>query len=113
MSHTAQPPRREMYELETNLGTHAVPSFLPKPGRIAGNDWMEKRADVATAVWNGHYSAEGGQIIWHTKPWCVMTPTDFQSFDTHAEALTYAFTESTSPAQARLDDAARAWRKAQ
>jgi hypothetical protein len=103
MCRTSAPPRRDLYELEQSITTVQTKSaaeqggFLvadSKPGRIAGNDWMEKRADHATAVWNGHYSVEGGQILWDTKPWCVMTPTSFQSFDTHAEALAYAFKEN-------------------
>ena len=96
MCRTSAPPRRDMYELQESLRTGTGPSFLPKtkPGRIAGNDWMERRADHATAVWNGHYGVEGGQILWHTKPWCVMTPTSFQTFNTHAEAIRYAFKET-------------------
>ena len=97
MCRTAAPPRRDLYELANELAANEGGFFVPsKPGRIAGNDWMEKRANHATAVWNGHYSAEGGQIIWHTKPWCVMTPTDFRTFNTHAEAIQYAFKETAN-----------------
>ena len=33
MCRTSEPPRRDMYELTTELGTRKVPSFLPESGR--------------------------------------------------------------------------------
>lgn len=33
MCHTSQPPRRDLYEIATELGTSDGPFFMPKSGR--------------------------------------------------------------------------------
>lgn len=94
MSCTSAPPRRDLYELSTELGTHTVPTFLPeKPGRIAGQDWMAKRPN-AIAVWNASYTATGHRCEGFGKPWTVMGPNTFKNFTTYAEALAYAIKET-------------------
>lgn len=93
-SGTSQPPRRDLYDLATELGTSNGPFFMPsKPGRIAGMDWMEKRPH-ALAVWNASYTATGHRCEGFGKPWTVMGPDTFQTFTTHAEALAFAIKET-------------------
>lgn len=93
---TSQPPRRDLYELETTMAATERPSFLPKPKvpRIAGDQWMEQRAATTTAVYNANYSSTGEQINWHEQPWSAMGPFGFRTFKTQPEALAWVLQEA-------------------
>lgn len=63
--------------------------------RIAGFDWRIKRPD-AIAVYNAGYHENGGRIQIGEKPWTIIGTNGkgepiWDTFNTHAEALTYAF----------------------
>ena len=88
---TSQPPRRDMYELTTELGTRKVPSFLPANRRIrvgAGND--AQRAQV----YNAEYMSDGTHYAKFDKPWTAFTAIDFRTFTTHAEAIAWVLQEA-------------------
>ena len=91
MCRTSEPPRRDMYELTTELGTRKVPSFLPANRRIrvgAGND--AQRAQV----YNANFMADGTKYADFPKPWTAFTAIDFRTFKTHAEALQWVLQEA-------------------
>ena len=92
---TSAPPRRDLYQLETELRTHKGPFLLPKPKppRIGQTAWMAY-AERRTAVFNANYAANGDRLLDLDKPWTVLTPDDFRAFKTHAEAIAYAFKET-------------------
>jgi hypothetical protein len=48
---------------------------------------------VRVAVYNANYAANGDRLLELDKPWTVLSPINFQTFHTHAEALAYAFKE--------------------
>lgn len=84
MCRTSEPPRRDMYELTTELGTRKVPSFLP---RLTVRGWLSGRV----ALYNADYSSNGERFLTLDRPWTVLTPCDFRAFDNYAEAAKYAF----------------------
>ena len=88
---TKQPPRRDMYELTTELGTRKVPFLVPANRRIrvgAGND--AQRAQV----YNANFMADGTRYADFPKPWTAFTAIDFRTFKTHAEALAWVLQEA-------------------
>ena len=93
---TKQPPRRDMYQLETEIGTRKVPSFLPKtkPGRIGTPEWHKTRPGF-TAIYNANFTRAGRKYGDYPDPWTLIGPDVYKSFETHAEALAYAFKETT------------------
>jgi len=88
-SQTSQPPRREMYEIETELGTHEVPFLLPaKPHlRLTMRSWTSGRV----GLYNANFASNGDRFLTLKKPWTVVTPSDYQTFYTFGEAATYAY----------------------
>ena len=88
-SQTSQPPRRDMYEIETELGAHEVPFSLPaKPhSRLGIRGWTSGRV----AIYNADFSSRGDRFLTLLKPWTVVTPSDFQTFHTSEEAYAFAF----------------------
>lgn len=45
-------------------------------------------------VYNLNYGVLGSRLGDYKKPWCALTPWDAAQFDTHAEALAWAFKEA-------------------
>ncbi len=88
---TSQPPRRDLYELETTMRTGSGSSFLPANRRVrvgAGND--ERRGQV----YNANYMSDGTKYADFDKPWTAFTAIDFRTFKTHAEALQWVQQEA-------------------
>jgi hypothetical protein len=89
---TSQPPRRDLYELDTSMRTaDNGPSFLPANRRIrvgAGND--EQRAQV----YNADYMSDGTRYARFDKPWTAFTAIDFRTFKTQPEALQWVLQEA-------------------
>ena len=101
---TSQPPRRDLYELETSMRTaDNGPSFLPKkpkPPRIGGVDWDCVRPG-ALAIYNADYMADGTRYEQFDKPWTVIGggfANLYERFHTHAEAIAYAFKKAEKQA---------------
>jgi len=92
MCRTSSPPRRDLYEIQNELGAHEVPSFLPKtrPRIRIGADSETRRAQV----YNADYTADGTRYARFDKPWTAFTAIDFRAFKTHHEALTWALQEA-------------------
>lgn len=67
--------------------------------RIGECDWIHARPDV-TAVFNGAYGTDGTLLGGAgNKPWTVMRPDGvWEHFQTHAEAVNYAFQEAEKTA---------------
>ena len=63
-----------------------------KPPRIGGYDWQHARPH-AIGVYNAGYSPSGTPLWTGPKPWTVVSPQIFETFTTHAEAITYAFAQ--------------------
>jgi hypothetical protein len=88
---TSQPPRRDLYELETSMAATERPSFLPANRRIrvgAGND--AQRAQV----YNADYMSDGTRYARFDKPWTAFTAIDFRTFKTQPEALAWVLQEA-------------------
>jgi hypothetical protein len=89
---TSQPPRRDLYELETSMRTaDNGPFLLPANRRIrvgAGND--AKRAQV----YNAEYLSDGTRYAKFDKPWTAFTAIDFRTFKTQPEALAWVLQEA-------------------
>jgi len=69
-----------------------------KIGRIAASDWMSQRASEAFAVYNASYNADMTRTWISRKPWVAAGPKYYASFDTHAEALAWAFEKAEAGA---------------
>lgn len=91
MSRTSQPPRRDLYQIETETAHKAV--FLrPKPPRI-GTGYNAHR----TQIFNADFAPSGERIGHFTNPWNVTGPiVGWETFPTHAEALHYATTKEAT-----------------
>ena len=89
---TKQPPRRDMYELEESMRTSDGPFFVPKPRapRLTVRVWTSGRV----GIYNANYASNGDKFLDLFRPWTVVTPSDFQTFTTHAEALACATKET-------------------
>jgi hypothetical protein len=89
---TSQPPRRDLYELETSMRTaDNGPFLLPANRRIrvgAGND--AQRAQV----YNADYMSDGTRYARFDKPWTAFTAIDFRTFKTQPEALAWVLQEA-------------------
>ena len=85
---TSQPPRRDLYELETILTADNGGFLVAKRPRIGTSD-KSGRIEVYNACW----SATGQRIGNYERPWNVFTPWDSIMFATHAEAIAYAFSQ--------------------
>jgi hypothetical protein len=92
MCHTSQPPRRDLYEIATELGTSNGPSFLPnsRPRIRIGASTEARRAQI----YNANYMADGTKYADYTKPWTAFTAIDFRAFKTHPEALQWVLQEA-------------------
>jgi hypothetical protein len=95
---TSQPPRRDLYELETSMRTaDNGPFLLPKrKPRIGSTDWIHERPN-AFAVFHGGFDVDGTHldIGSYVEPWTVITPdAEWRHFWTHAEALNWAVQEA-------------------
>ena len=92
MCRTSAPPRRDMYEIETELGTHEVPFLLPaaRPRIRIGAHHEARRAQI----YNANYMADGTKYADYTKPWTAFTSIDFRAFKTHPEALQWVLQEA-------------------
>ena len=86
---TSQPPRRDLYELETTLTADNGGFLVPEPQepRLTVRVWTSGRR----GLYNADYSSAGDKFLNLRKPWTVVTPSDFETFYTYAEAATYAF----------------------
>ena len=88
---TSQPPRRDLYELETTLTADNGGFLVPAHRRIrvgAGND--HRRAQI----YNAEYLSDGTRYARFDKPWTAFTAIDFRTFTTHAEALQWVLQEA-------------------
>jgi len=108
MSHTAQPPRRELYLLQSQLPPCEKPEstessltadkggfLLPKskPPRIGGENWREQRSH-AFGIYNGNYSPSGVRLGDFPNPWNAIGPDSDALFTTHSEALQWVLQEA-------------------
>jgi len=92
---TSQPPRRDLYELETTLTADNGGFLLPKtkPPRIGGEDWREQRPHTL-GIYNGNYAPSGQRIGDFPNPWNAIGPDNDALFPTHAEALAWVLQEA-------------------
>ena len=91
MCRTSEPPRRDMYELTTELAADKGGFFVPANRRIrvgAGND--AQRAQI----YNAEYMSDGTRYAKFDKPWTAFTAIDFRTFKTHAEAIAWVLQEA-------------------
>ena len=91
MCRTSEPPRRDMYELTTELAADKGGFFVGTNRRIrvgAGND--AQRAQV----YNANFMADGTRYADFPKPWTAFTAIDFRTFTTHAEAIAWVLQEA-------------------
>jgi len=98
-----------MYELEAELGTRKVPSFLPKRPRIASSEWHRERPAV-TAIFNANYTTDG-RLRWtrYDDPWTVIGPGIYEAFVTHAEAIAYATASAVDPTPQTQEQVTAGW----
>jgi len=88
---TSQPPRRDLYELETTLTADNGGFLVPANRRIrvgAGND--HRRAQV----YNANFMSDGTRYADFPKPWTAFTSIDFRTFKTQPEALAWVLQEA-------------------
>jgi len=88
---TSQPPRRDLYELETTLTADNGGFLVPANRRIrvgAGND--AQRAQV----YNANFMSDGTRYADFPKPWTAFTAIDFRTFKTQPEALAWVLQEA-------------------
>ena len=88
---TSQPPRRDLYELETTLTADNGGFLVPANRRIrvgAGND--AQRAQV----YNANFMSDGTRYADFPKPWTAFTSIDFRTFKTQPEALAWVLQEA-------------------
>ena len=91
MCRTSEPPRRDMYELTTELAADKGGFFVPANRRIrvgAGND--AQRAQI----YNAEYMSDGTRYAKFDKPWTAFTAIDFRTFKTQPEALAWVLQEA-------------------
>lgn len=62
-----------------------------KVGRIGGMDWTNRAPALTTAVYNANYTTDGIHLGEFEKPWTAAGPYGSKRFDTHAEAIAWAF----------------------
>ena len=97
MCRTSAPPRRDLYELETELAANEGGFFVaktkPKPPRIGGAEW-ETVKPYSVAIYNADYMSTGERYAQFTDPWTVVGADTYERFPTHAEAIRYAFKET-------------------
>lgn len=84
---TKQPPRRDMYELETNLTANTGGFLVPANRRIRIG---ESNTETKPIIYNANYMSDGTRYADFDRPWTVFTPCNFRAFNTHAEAITWA-----------------------
>jgi len=60
-------------------------------GRIGGEEWTNRRPALTTAIFNANYGQSGRFNEWYSNPWTVIGPIGFERFNTHAEAVAWAF----------------------
>jgi hypothetical protein len=88
---TSQPPRRDLYELETTLTADNGGFLVPANRRIrvgAGND--AQRAQI----YNANFMSDGTRYADFPKPWTAFTSIDFRTFKTQPEALAWVLQEA-------------------
>ena len=88
---TKQPPRHDLYAIETELTANKGGFFTPAHRRIrvgAGNN--PGRAQI----YNAEYLADGTRYARFDKPWTAFTAIDFRTFKTHHEALQWVLQET-------------------
>jgi hypothetical protein len=88
---TSQPPRRDLYELETTLTADNGGFLVPANRRIrvgAGND--AQRAQI----YNANFMSDGTRYADFPKPWTAFTAIDFRTFKTQPEALAWVLQEA-------------------
>ena len=88
---TSQPPRRDMYELETNLTADTGGFLVPANRRIrVGAAQNHQRAQI----YNAEYLSDGTHYARFDKPWTAFTAIDFRTFKTQPEALQWVLQEA-------------------
>lgn len=64
--------------------------------RIGGAGWVGLRPNT-TAIYNADYLPSGPRYGHFLKPWTVIAPDDYRTFETHAEAIAWAFSQCAAP----------------
>jgi hypothetical protein len=92
MCRTSSPPRRDLYELSTELAADKGGFFVPenRPRIRIGAHHEARRAQI----YNANYMADGTKYADYTKPWTAFTSIDFRAFKTHPEALQWVLQEA-------------------
>ena len=99
MCRTSAPPRRELYELETELAANEGGFFVaktkPKPPRVGSTAWIYERPNTI-AIFNGGFDVDGTRLdIGTAEPWTAIHPDGgWHHFWTHTEALEWALQEA-------------------
>jgi len=92
MCRTSAPPRRDLYELSTELAAEQGGFLVPisRPRIRIGASTEARRAQI----YNAEYMADGTRYARFTKPWTAFTSIDFRAFKTHAEAIQWVTQEA-------------------